>query len=187
MFAAMADWMTVALLQSESGKPPQRMGLAHPSIAPYGVFKTKNEIDILISIQNDREWRILAEKVLGNTELAQDTRFTRNVDRVTRRAETDAHVATAFSARSSENLIEALVAADIAFAPVTDMAGLARHPHLERIAVSTPSGPVSYPRPAVSWKGSRRSYGAVPALGEHTASIRAEFGLVIGQPKATSQ
>ncbi len=69
MFAAMADWMTVPLLQTEGGKPPRRMGLAHPSIAPYGVFKTKDGIDILISIQNDREWRLLAEKVLANPAL----------------------------------------------------------------------------------------------------------------------
>ena len=40
MFDAMADWMTVPLLQHEGGQPPQRIGLAHPSIAPYGVFKT---------------------------------------------------------------------------------------------------------------------------------------------------
>lgn len=175
MFAAMADWMTVPLLQSEGGKPPQRMGLAHPSIAPYGVFRTKDGIDILISIQNDREWRVLAEKVLADSALAKDVRFARNVDRVAWRPETDAHVAAAFSTRSSEDLIGALVAADVAFAPVTDMAGLARHPHLECIAVSTPSGPVSYPGPAVSWKGLRRSYGAVPALGEQTEAIRAEF------------
>jgi formyl-CoA transferase len=63
MFDAMADWMTVPLLQHEGGMPPQRMGLAHPSIAPYGVFKTKDGADILISIQSDREWRVLAKQV----------------------------------------------------------------------------------------------------------------------------
>ncbi len=75
MFDAMADWMTVPLLQHEGGKPPQRIGLAHPSIAPYGVFKTRDGADILISIQSDREWRVLAEKVLGDAALAADPRF----------------------------------------------------------------------------------------------------------------
>ena len=63
MFDAMADWMTVPLLQHEGGRRRKRIGLAHPSIAPYGVFKTSDGADILISIQNDREWRVLAEKV----------------------------------------------------------------------------------------------------------------------------
>ena len=41
MFDVMADWCTVPLLKAEDGKPPQRMGLAHPSIAPYGVFRQR--------------------------------------------------------------------------------------------------------------------------------------------------
>jgi itaconate CoA-transferase len=175
MFAAMADWMTVPLLQTEGGKPPRRMGLAHPSIAPYGVFKTKDGIDILISIQNDREWRLLAEKVMSNPALAQDTHFARNVDRVARRTETDRFVADAFGTRAAAELIAALGSADIAFARVTDMADLAGHPHLERITVSTPTGPATYPRPPVLWDGTQRIYGAVPALGQHTEAVRAEF------------
>ena len=39
MFDAMADWMAVPLIQQEGGKPPQRLGLAHTSIAPYGAFR----------------------------------------------------------------------------------------------------------------------------------------------------
>ena len=96
MFDAMADWMTVPLLQHEGGSPPKRIGLAHTSISPYGVFKSKDGADILISIQSDREWRILAEKVLGDKALAADPNFATNIERVKRRAETDGKVAAAF-------------------------------------------------------------------------------------------
>ena len=65
MFDAMADWMSVPLLQHEGGDTPKRIGLAHTSIAPYGVFKTSDGADVLISIQNDREWRVLAEQGAG--------------------------------------------------------------------------------------------------------------------------
>ena len=84
MFDAMADWMAVPLIQYEGGQPPRRMGLAHTSIAPYGVFKTRDGADILISIQSDREWRVLAEKVLGDAALAADPDFASNVERVKR-------------------------------------------------------------------------------------------------------
>src|SRR5262249_3748752 len=90
MFDAMADWMTVPLLQHEGGMPPRRMGLAHTSISPYGVFKTKDDADILISIQSDREWRVLAQDVLEDRALASDPLFATNVERVKRRRETDA-------------------------------------------------------------------------------------------------
>ena len=98
MFDAMADWMAVPLIQHEGGAPPLRMGLAHTSIAPYGVFKTADGADILISIQSDREWRVLAEKVLGDAALAADPDFATNVARVARRAATDGRVAAVFGA-----------------------------------------------------------------------------------------
>jgi itaconate CoA-transferase len=175
MFDAMADWMTVPLLQQEAGAPPKRIGLAHISISPYGAFKSRDGVDILISIQSDREWRTLAERVLDDPALAADPDFATNVERVRRRAETDGRVAMVFGALDADMLERKLAAADIAFARVNTPAELAHHPHLRRITVDTPSGPVSYPAPAEHHASSARRYGPVPALGEHTAKVRAEF------------
>jgi itaconate CoA-transferase len=175
MFDAMADWMAVPLIQYEGGQPPRRMGLAHTSIAPYGVFKTRDGVDILISIQSDREWRVLAERVLGDKALAADPDFATNVERVKRRAATDGKVQAVFGATDAAALTEKLAAADIAFARVNDTAALAVHPHLRRITVGTPSGAVSYPAPAARRDGAPRRYGPVPALGQHSTAIRAEF------------
>jgi formyl-CoA transferase len=94
---------------------------------------------------------------------------------VKRRAETDGRVAAVFGALDIETLTAKLAAADIAFAPVNDPAGLARHPHLRRIAVQTAGGVTNYPAPAARRAGETRHYGAVPALGEHTETVRAEF------------
>jgi len=174
MFDAMADWMTVPLLQQEAGVPPRRIGLAHPSISPYGAFKSRDGIAILISIQNDREWRVLAEKVLGDAALAADPDFATNLERVKRRGETDGRVGKAFSVLDAAMLEQKLTAADIAFARVNTPADLSQHPHLHRITVGTPRGPVSYPAPPRSVDASRR-YGPVPAIGEHTEKVRAEF------------
>jgi itaconate CoA-transferase len=175
MFDAMAEWMAVPLIQYEGGALPKRMGLAHTSIAPYGAFKTKDGADILISIQSDREWRVLAEKVLDDKALAADPAFATNVERVKRRGETDARVAAVFGATEEASLTKKLAAADIAFARVNATADLAVHPQLRRIEVATPSGTVSYPAPPARDDGAPRRYGAVPALGEHTAKIWAEF------------
>jgi formyl-CoA transferase len=175
MFDAMADWMTVPLLQQEAGSPPQRMGLAHTSISPYGAFRSRDGIPILISIQSDREWRVLAAKVLGDSALAADRAFATNVERVKRRAETDGRVAAVFAALDADALEQKLTDAGIAFARVNGPAELAQHPHLRRITVGTPSGPVSYPAPAAQHAAGSRNYGPVPALGEHSAKLRAEF------------
>ena len=175
MFDAMADWMAVPLIQHEGGQPPKRIGLAHTSIAPYGVFKTADGADILISIQSDREWRVLADKVLDDRALAADPDFATNVERVKRRTLTDAKVQAVFGATDEAALTRKLAAADIAFARVNDTAALAVHPHLRRIEIGTPSGAVTYPAPAARRDGEPRRYGPVPALGEHSEAIRAEF------------
>ena len=71
MFDVMADWLAVPLLNAEAGNPPQRMALAHPSIAPYGAFRSGDGKDILISIQSEREWKKLCADVLGQPELPE--------------------------------------------------------------------------------------------------------------------
>jgi itaconate CoA-transferase len=172
MFDAMADWMTVPLLQYEGGKPPGRVGLAHPTIAPYGVFKSRDDAAILISIQSDREWRVLAEHVLADKALAVDPDFATNVERVKRRGETDARVQRVFGTHDVDTLAATLAAFDIAFARVNDTSLLATHPHLRRIKVGSASGPVSYPAPP---RARADGFGPVPALGEHTERIRGEF------------
>jgi formyl-CoA transferase len=175
LFDAMADWMTAPLLQHEGGRTPARIGLSHTSISPYGVFKSQDGIDVLISIQNDREWRVLAERVLGDATLADHPDFNSTIKRVENRTKTDGHVARAFAKLPADALTRLLETADIAFARVSDLAALARHPHLRRISVETPSGPVSYPAPAARYESGPLRHGRVPAKGEHTERVRREF------------
>ena len=175
MFDAMAEWMTVPLLHGEGGMPFRRIGLAHAAIAPYGVFKTRDGADILSTIQNDREWRVLADKVLGDAALGTNVKFATNPKRVENRAETDATVAACFARHDVVSLMKQLESADIAFARVNDWELLSKHAHLRRITVGAPSGPVSVPAPAPLRAGQDRAYGPIPALGEHTAMIRREF------------
>lgn len=164
MFDVMADWLTVPLMNHEGGKSPRRVGLAHPSIAPYGVFTAKDGAQILLAVQTDREWRAFCTEVLGDATLADDPRFATNVARVDNRAPCDAVIAGAMARLTGTEAIDALLRADIALARVNDMAGLSTHPQLRRITVDTANGPVSYPAPAPIWADEPRSYGPVPSL-----------------------
>ena len=163
MFDVMAEWLTVPLLNHEAGNSPKRIGMAHPSISPYGVFATKDREQILISIQSDREWRNLCSDFFGQAELGTDPRFATNVARVANRQQTDAIVSGRFAELDWQEATELLTKADIAFASVNDMARLSAHPHLRRIKVETPNGPVSLPAPAPVFAGENRQYGPVPA------------------------
>jgi itaconate CoA-transferase len=169
MFDVMADWLAVPLINSEAGSPPQRIGLAHPSIAPYVVFRSKDGKDILISIQNEREWKKLCAEVLGQPELPNDPRLANITERVRNRALTDKIVGDVFASLTRDELVKRLDDADVAFGEVNSMADLSVHPHLRRIEVGTPKGVVTYPAPAAIFVGEPRQYGAVPAIDAHVA------------------
>ncbi len=175
MFDVIADWLAVPLLQSLGGKPPVRIGLAHPSIAPYGVFSASDGTQILISIQNEREWKILCRDVLQNKSLLNDPRFATNVERVRHRSDTDAAVQRVFGLLTAAALTKRLDAANIAFGAINTMDGLARHPHLAAACVVTEKGAVRLPAPPALFDGERHAPGAVPAIGEQSKAIRREF------------
>lgn len=176
MFDAMADWMTVPLLQAEgSGRNPPRLGLRHPSIAPYGVFRCADAKGVLISIQNEREWRAFCRDVLAEGDLASDPRFADPAARMRNRAALDEIIGMVFAGEDHEAMIARLEKAGIAWAMVNSALDLAAHPHLRRVEVDTPNGPVSMPAPPARRRGETRGYEAVPAIGEHDAAIRAEF------------
>jgi len=183
MFDTVAEWMAVPMLHAEAGNPPQRVGLAHPSIAPYGTFHTRDGDAILISIQSEREWAVLARDVMGKPEMITDPRFSTGTARVANRAATDGAVAACFASHSTAVMIELLNAADIAYGRVSDFDTLLAHPHLRRMTIETPNGPVKLPEPAAQVQGAARRFGPIPALGSHDAAVRAEF---LGSVRAKS-
>jgi itaconate CoA-transferase len=176
LFDGMADWMTVPLLFYEgTGKAPPRVGLAHPSICPYGAFATADGALVLISIQNEREWAEFCARFLEEPGLPQRPGFESNVVRVGNRAVVDAHVGAMFARLTREQAAAKLRIANTAYGLVNDVAAFARHPALRRVTVATPSGPVAIAAPPVLATGEDRALGPVPGLGEHTANIRREF------------
>jgi crotonobetainyl-CoA:carnitine CoA-transferase CaiB-like acyl-CoA transferase len=176
LFDGMADWMNVPLLYFEgTGRAPQRVGLAHPSICPYGAFDTADGVPVLISIQNEREWAAFCAKVLKDPALPQRPGYESNNARVANRPEVDARIAIAFARLSRDAAAERLRDANIAYGFVNDLPGLAQHVALRRLPVQTPGGDASVIAPPVVWTDGPVSLGPVPSIGEHTAAIRAEF------------
>lgn len=176
LFAGMADWMTVPLLHQDYGPgAPPRVGLNHPSIAPYGVYACKGGEEVVFSIQNEREWKRLVEEVLQRPELLDDPRFAGNTARVANRAALDAIINEVFGALDREALTQRLFDAAIAYGAVNTPADLSTHPQLRRVTVATPSGPVELVAPPVAFRGEEVALGAVPALDQHGAALRKEF------------
>lgn len=176
LFDALADWMTVPLLhQTYGGEAPHRVGLMHPSIAPYGAYTCAGGEQVVISIQSEREWANFCTAVLAREDLVDDSRFSSNVARCANRSALDDEIDRVFTALSRESLTARLHRARIAFGAVNSVADLAAHPQLRRALVATPSGVIDVVAPPVSIAGASPRLRPVPALGEHSEAIRTEY------------
>jgi crotonobetainyl-CoA:carnitine CoA-transferase CaiB-like acyl-CoA transferase len=176
LFDAIADWMNVPLLQFEgSGRAPERLGLAHPTICPYGAFATADGAEVIIAIQNEREWVNFCTHFLRQPDLASSAGFESNVARVSNRPIVEARIAAVFAQLTRHEATTRLRGANTAFGFVNGLPALARHPALRRTQVDTPFGPARIAAPAAIASDGLRHLGPIPAIGEHSQLIRAEF------------
>ena len=176
LFDGMADWMNVPLLYAEgTGRAPERVGLAHPSICPYGAFTLADGALVLISIQNEREWRRFCTNFLGDPDLPSRPGFESNNARVANRPAVDGLVAGAFAVLDRDGAALRLRAAGTAYGFVNGVLDLPRHPALRRVTVDTERGPASIVAPPALRDRRAPVLGPVPSIGQHTGTIRREF------------
>lgn len=176
LFSSMAEWMTVPLLAMDySAYEWPRLGLTHPFIAPYGVYPSADNVPVLISIQNDREFERLCHGVLDRPGLEKDPDYATGIARNERRDRTNALVAESFARQDFATLASRLDAAQIAWARVSGIGDLSRHPQLRRTVFATDKGEVEIPALAASYGGEPARLGDVPTLGQHTDAVRREF------------
>ena len=176
LFDSAAELMSVPYLQARyGGKAPERVGLKHPTIAPYGGFTCADGRDILISIQNEREWVDFCREVLLDPSFAQDERCKTNALRVANRVIVDGRVAAVFASLPSTVIIERLTVAQTAYGNVNGVQDLIEHPQLR--TRSMPVGEKSVEVAALPWvtEWDPSSYRPVPAVNQNGEALRREF------------
>lgn len=177
LFSTAAELMSVPLLQTvHGGEPPARVGLRHPTIAPYGAFSCVDGRDIVISIQNEREWHRFCDVFMGDAAMADDPRFGTMSDRLTNRGALDAQVQERFGRLAHGQAIDLLVAARTAFASVNSVSDLARHPQLHTWPMRVHGATVRIPAPPYAMDWDSGVFPSAPGVNEHGAALRAEFG-----------
>lgn len=178
MLEALGEWMQQTYLFAEySGTAPKRSGASHASIAPYGPFQASDGV-LFLGLQNEREWAQFCERVLEQPELTADPSFSTNSHRVAHRDALSQLIEAQLSTRTVAEVQSLLDEVGIANAQMRTMSEYSGHPQLAARnrwhSIETPGGPVRVALPPVMF-GSADLLGTVPALGEHTSSIRAEF------------
>ncbi|MEP7182786.1 MAG: CaiB/BaiF CoA-transferase family protein [Betaproteobacteria bacterium] len=185
MLESMVEWMTYPLYYAYDGaEPPPRAGSAHATIYPYGPFVAGDGKTVLLGLQNEREWGLFCDKVLGQPALAADPRFASNSKRVEARGELRDVIVNAFAPLTAAQLVLRLDAAGIANARMNDMHDVWAHEQLKArhrwVEVDTPAGRVPALLPPGVAPGASAATAPrmdpVPALGQHTIAILHELG-----------
>ncbi|MBH87958.1 MAG: carnitine dehydratase [Pelagibacterales bacterium] len=176
LFDGMADWMNVPYLQTVYGKRSvKRVGLSHPSIAPYGAFKSKCGKKILISIQNEREWIQLCSSVLMLKHLAEDERFKKPTDRVKNRKELDQIISKEFLKFDKDILLKRLRDSKIACGILNSIEDLDKHPQLRKVKCLVGNDEIELIASPSIIIGEENYIGEVPEIGHNSKEIRIEF------------
>jgi itaconate CoA-transferase len=176
LFDALVEWMGFPLQYTAGrGAPPQRAGTSHPAIAPYGTFAVADGTEVVIGIQNEREWSAFCGLVLQRPELAADERFRTGALRVEHRPALHAEIDAVFATLTGTEVTARLAAARIAHARRRELAEVLEHPQLDArdrwTEVGSPAGPLRTLFPPIMLPGRPPRMDPIPEVGEHTRAI----------------
>ena len=174
VFDSAAALMSVPYLQARYGAgAPERVGLRHPSIAPYGAFTCSDGRDIVLSIQNEREWLNFCETVLGDPGIASDPRFSNNQARTAHRTELDAVIQAVLGRLTYAQGVDRLTEAQTAFGAINSVHDLIDHPQLRTREMPVNGRRALIPATPYVTEWDDATFAAAPRVGEHQ-SLRAE-------------
>ena len=181
MLESMVEWMSFPLYYAYDGAdPPARAGASHATIYPYGPFPAGDDKVVMLGLQNEREWAVFCDKVLGQPALKANPRFSSGPKRSQARAELYAIIVDAFSRLTAEQIVQRLDQAQIGNARMNDMQDVWNHAQLHarkrQVEVLTPAGTVKAMLPPGIPDSFEPRMDPVPALGQHTDMILAELG-----------
>lgn len=155
---------------------PERMGNEHPVYAPHNVYRAWG-VDrwLAIEIHTDEQFATFT-KIIGQPELAEDSRFDTALARKANEKELDKIVESWMCLRDRDRIAKVLLDAGIAAAPSRDSRDIYADPHLQErgafVTVDHPElGELELIR--TPWKMDEHQVKATraPLLGEHTDEV----------------
>ncbi len=182
MLESMVEWMSFPMYYAfEGAAPPPRAGAAHATIYPYGPFPVGDGSNVMLGLQNEREWRIFCEKVLNQPALADVADFSSNSLRVANRDQLRGLIVEAFSKMTIDQVVQYLEDAGIANARVNEMKDVWQHPQLKArnrwTQVGSPVGDLPALIPPATNNQFEARMDPIPAIGQHTRAILKELGV----------
>ena len=173
LYETSCAWMAIPLADYIASQVlPKRTGSGVGMIVPYQAFPCSDG-HLMVASGNDNLFRKLCA-VIGQPDLADDPRFTKNAGRVEHRETLIPLLSAALATQTRSHWQEKLEAVGVPCGPVQTLDQVVTHPQTEALGIlqTIPGGTLQTIGLPVSFDGVRPAYEAgAPALGEHTESV----------------
>ncbi|MFS8122358.1 CaiB/BaiF CoA-transferase family protein [Rhizobium sp. BR 250] len=162
-----------------SGKPPVRLGNAHPNISPYEVVPTADGF-LILAIGNDGQFRRLCN-ILGIGTIADDERYATNKARVAHKMEVRQIVSTETLKWNKRDLLTVCEQNAVPAGPINSIEEMFADPQVQarglRVNLEAEDGTVTpgVRTPIIMSQTPLRYERPSPKLGEHQAQVLAEL------------
>src|SRR5579875_1032751 len=112
-----------------TAKNPERLGTAHPTIAPYQAFRASDGFYFVLAVGNDSIWARFCNAV-GIDALASDSRFVKNSDRAKNREQLVSMLENLFSKKTRAEWLEIINAGGVPCAPILTLSQVFQDPQV---------------------------------------------------------
>src|SRR5699024_2487289 len=131
MLESLGEWMGYPLYYSlYGGTEPKRTGSQHATIYPYGPFQTAGGEQAFFAIQNEREWENFCTNILKKPELATDSHYNNNSQRLKNKDSLKKEIEKVLTQKSLHEVMQELEDNKIANAQLKNMQQFAEHEQL---------------------------------------------------------
>lgn len=181
MFSGMLSWLGYFPLQYlHQGTVPDRVGMRHHLLAPYGPFLTGDDQYLNFAILSEAHWETFCHSIVDRPEWFEDERFESNEKRVRNRETLEPAIEDIFMTKPRDEWVTLLDEHGIPWGDVNSIPEVLSHPVVEErnllTTVETDDGPLEVVDHPIDFGESETRQERMPGLGEHTDAILAELG-----------
>ena len=181
MFGGMLSWLGYFPLQYiHDGQIPERVGMRHHILTPYGPHRTEDEQYINFAVLSDDHFEVFCEHVIERPDLLEDERFAGNEKRIENRDVFEPIIEEEIASQPRDYWADRLEAAGLPWGDVNTLDDVVNHPvtdHLDMIRdLETDEGPIEVIDNPLDMSESSLRCDTLPDLGQHSEQLLAELG-----------
>lgn len=181
MFGGMLSWLGYFPLKYiHNGEIPERVGMRHHILTPYGPHLTSDEKYINFAVLSDGHYEVFCRDVIERPEMLEDERFESNEKRIENRDEFEPLVEEVIASEPRDYWAERLEAAGLPWGDVNTLDDVVNHPVTEHLGMirdlETDDGPIEVIDNPLDMEKSSLRCDTLPDLGEHSEELLGELG-----------